>query len=55
MIRNLILTLLAVAASAMLPTPALSQTGNVNLRWQFPEGRKMEIEMTQRMKNSQIR
>ena len=53
MIRNLMLTVLAVTASAMLPTPGLSQTGGASLRWQFPVGRKLEIEMTQRMSNSQ--
>lgn len=53
MIRNLILAVLAVTASVMLPTPGLSQTDGTSLRWQFPVGRKMEIEMTQRMNNSQ--
>lgn len=53
MIRNLILVVLAMTASAMLPSVGLSQTGETSLRWQFPVGRKLEIEMTQRMKNSQ--
>ncbi len=53
MIRNLILVVLAVVASAMLPTSGLAQTGQTSLRWQFPVGRKLEIEMTQLMKNSQ--
>lgn len=53
MIRNLILVVLAVTASALLPSLGFSQTGETSLRWQFPVGRKMEIEMTQRMKNSQ--
>lgn len=53
MIRNLILVVLAVTASAMLPSLGLSQTGETSLRWQFPVGRKLEIEMTQSMKNSQ--
>lgn len=51
MIRNLILAVLAVTASAMLPTSGLSQTGGTSLRWQFPVGRKLEIEVTQRTKN----
>ena len=53
MIRNLILAALAVTASAMLPTSAFSQTGETSLRWQFPVGRKLEVELTQRIKNSQ--
>ena len=53
MIRNLILAVLAVTVSVMLPTPGLSQTGGTSLRWQLPVGRKLEIEMTQRMNNSQ--
>lgn len=53
MIRILILAVLAVSTSVILPTPGLSQTSEANLRWQFPVGRKLEIEMTQRMKNAQ--
>jgi len=53
MIRNLVIAVLAVAVSATLPTPVLSQSGDASLRWQFPVGRKLEIEMTQRMKNTQ--
>jgi len=51
MIRNLILAVLAVTVSAMLPTSGLSQTGGTSLRWQFPVGRKLEIEVTQLTKN----
>ncbi len=50
MIRNLIL---AVLALALLPASGISQTREASLRWQFPVGRKLEIEMTQRMKNTQ--
>jgi len=53
MIRNLILAVLAVTVSAMLPTTGLSQTDGTSLTWRFPVGRKLEVEMTQRMKNSQ--
>ncbi len=53
MVRNLILVVLAVTASAVLSTSVLAQTGDASLRWQFPVGRKLEIEMTQRMKNAQ--
>jgi hypothetical protein len=37
----------------MLPAPAFSQTGGVSLRWQLPARRKLNIEMTQQMRNSQ--
>lgn len=53
MIRNLILAVLIVSTSAVLPTSVFSQTGKASLRWKLPVGRKLEIEMTQRMKNSQ--
>ncbi len=53
MVRNLIFLVMAVVATAVLPTPSFSQTSDVSLRWQFPAGRKLEIEMTQHMKNAQ--
>lgn len=53
MIRNLILVILAMTASAILPTSGPSQTDGTSLRWQFPVGRKLEVEINQRVKNVQ--